>query len=381
MSDSNSSHEISSPDGQQRGPIPRPQFQLRSLPIPIRWEVTRRHPYYLTYWLSARRHVRREPIEHPVEQFLRPAACAVLATIGVMGEPVDPAIPFSDMGEEELHQAWLSGVVHPITSRGLAGLLLATLPKETLGQLGDIFVMAGSDDPDDGTPRKIEALQFLQQSDQIGLDGYVDEPIVSVTPAASRQQVSSAIGELLDTWKAERDLSERRNRSDKYPQYLAVWDAREGWTGSEYDLNAEQTFEEIAQSTGESPSTVSNHYRRSFELITGHSYSPGLWYRIMGWHKVNMIGFEESPVSRHRPSKSPTPVPVSESQLGADLDAMGAATPSSNDDVKGEWLDLMIDIQSLIQKGETDQKIIFTLKMEANPSSQWLIDYVRRRND
>ena len=78
-----------------------------------------------------------------------------------------------------------TGVVHPITCRGLAGLLLAALPKETLERLGYILLTAGCDDLEDGIPRLIEAFQLLQQADQPGLDDYVDEPIVSVNPTAS----------------------------------------------------------------------------------------------------------------------------------------------------------------------------------------------------
>lgn len=375
------SDEVSSPGDQHCGPVARPQFQLRSLPIPFRWEVTRRHPYYLTCWKTARRHIRREPIQDPREHVMGPAACAVLTAIGVTGEPVDPATPFAELGEDDLHQAWLSGVVHPITCRGLAGLLLAVLPKETLGTLGYLFTVAACDDRDDKMPQLVEAFQTLQQSDKPGLDSFVNEPIVSVNPVASAKQITEAIGELLHDWKAERDLSERRIRSDKFPQYLQVWDLREGWTGSDYDPLAEKTFREIAKVIGETPSTVSNHYRRAFELITGHAYRPGLWYRIIMWHKVFLLNFENSLVSRRRPSKSPTQAPVPVSRLGADLDVVGSSICSNDNSHSQELIDLMIDIGNLIQEGKSDHQIMGSLEMIDNAVSRRIIEYSRRRDE
>ena len=45
------------PDSQlaAHGIVARPLFQLRSLPIRFRWEVTRRHPYYQVWWKAALR--------------------------------------------------------------------------------------------------------------------------------------------------------------------------------------------------------------------------------------------------------------------------------------------------------------------------------------
>src|SRR4051812_45387607 len=74
--------------------LPRPPGQLRALAIPFRWEVTRRHPYYLTFWTSARRFHFREPLQCAGEELLREAAMAILGSIGVSGPPFDPAIEF-----------------------------------------------------------------------------------------------------------------------------------------------------------------------------------------------------------------------------------------------------------------------------------------------
>lgn len=373
--------ETHSPGDEHCGPVARPPFQLRSLPIPIRWEVTRRHPYYLTYWNTARLHIRGELAGDPVGQLLGPTARAVLFSIGVTGEPVDPAQFFEVLGEEELDRAWLSGAVHPITCRGLAGLLLGSLPKDTLQTIGSILLHGGLDDTGGRPSHLIEAFQMLQEEEKPGLNDYVDEPIVSINPAASGRQVAAAIGELLKDWKSERELSEHRDRSDKYSEYLGVWDLREGWTGSNYDPRAEKTFQEIAASLGVSPSTVSNHYRRAFELITGHGYRPGLWYRIFLWHKIDLFGFEESPVSRRRPSTSPSRVPVPESRMGVNLDVVGATTNPADTPEAQELFDLMMDIEKLVSQGKSDREILGFLNMFDNAISSWLIRYIRRRED
>ena len=95
--------------------VSRPPFQLRSLPIRYRWEVTRRHPYYQNFWLIARAHHRREPIDHAVDELFGQVVVLIFEAIGVTGEPPDPGTEFAELGEADLQSGWLSGAVHPIT--------------------------------------------------------------------------------------------------------------------------------------------------------------------------------------------------------------------------------------------------------------------------
>jgi hypothetical protein len=66
---------------------------------------------------------------------------------------------------------------------------------------------------------------------------------------------------------------------------LAVWDAREGWTGAPrietlgYDLERTMSLEEAVQSTGSSP----DHYYRAFQLVSGLDYSAAAWLVTIGW--------------------------------------------------------------------------------------------------
>ena len=141
--------------------VERPRFQLRSLPIQYRWEVARRHPYYQSLWLLAQAHYRNEPVSREVDSMFYQMAVAILAAIGVSGDPPDPGTEFADLGEPDLQSGWLSGAVHPITLRGIANLLIAALPKETLGHVGLRLVEAGCDDRENEPPRRVQAILEL----------------------------------------------------------------------------------------------------------------------------------------------------------------------------------------------------------------------------
>ena len=127
--------EVSPSDGV--GIVPRPPFQLRSLPISTRWEVTRRHPYYQAWWKwtpscdSTDSEKTRTNLAS-AESLLRDAGAIILGAIGVSRTPPDPATEFEQLGAADLNAAWLSGVLHPTTMRGLAAILIASLSKETL---------------------------------------------------------------------------------------------------------------------------------------------------------------------------------------------------------------------------------------------------------
>ena len=82
------------------------------------------------------------PAGSEVEELFRQAAVSFLAAIGIGGKPPDPAQEFGELDSDKLNAAWLSGAIHPITLRGLAGLLIAALPKETVEDVGLLLVKA-----------------------------------------------------------------------------------------------------------------------------------------------------------------------------------------------------------------------------------------------
>ena len=123
--------------------------------------------------------------------------------------------------------AWLSGAVHPVSLRGLAGILIAFLSKETLQSLRDVFQHAAREDTDEQPASKIEAIHALLALGHSDLDTFPEEPFVSINPAASERQIIDSIGQLLRQWKSDLQLGQRRNRTDRYDEYLQVFDLRE----------------------------------------------------------------------------------------------------------------------------------------------------------
>lgn len=366
----------------QKCVICRPPFQLRALPILYRWEVTRRHPYYQDWWKTARSHHQNEPVRHPAEPYFRQAAVAILAAIGVSGAPPDPMTEFGELESENLNPAWVSGCVHPITLRGIAAILVAGLPKETLGYVGLKLVEAGCDDKDGDAPRKIQALNELCTLHKPGLDAYPDEPIVSINPAASGRKIEDALSQLLRQWKAERELMERRDRSDKYSDYLHVWDLREGWNAGHYDRGREKRLRDVAAELKLGINTIHNHYRAAFELIAGHPYSPELWWRLFGPLKLSKLyGPMPGPVSRARPT-SP--------KVGRDIpETVVRPTPTEGHALgliagRGDGGDhafrrLLNDIRQLLAAGRSDEEIVEEL--ELSDAAIDAVAYLRERDE
>ena len=149
-------------------------------------------------------------------------------------------------------------------------------------------------------------------------------------------------------------LPECRDRSDKYVEYLQVWDLREGWIGGAYDRTKECKLKDIAAELKLSPSTVNNHYRNGFELIVGYPYSPELWLRMLGVLKLSALrGSELGQVSRHRPLKSPSPRPVPESvvcPVGDESDRPGLVSSVADSADDRDVAELLADIRVLIKK-------------------------------
>ena len=365
------------------GIIPRPQFQLRSLPVRHRWEVTRRHPYYQLWWKSAQSQHRNLPTEQPAEIGLRQAAVVILGMIAVSGDPPDPVTEFEQLEADQLHRAWLSGAVHPITFRGMAAILLAALPKETLGQLGTCLVEASRDEEEGGTPHRMLAMVALTSLDKPGLDQFPSEPFVSINPAASGRQINESVNALLKDWKGERDLGEQRNRSEKYEEYLRVWDLREGWADGLYAPNSEHTFKELSAELRMSIATINHHYRNAFEIIFGYPYSPELWARTMGIIKLSSLVVEvPGQVSLRRPLFSPTRREIPASVVWGGSDGNGQRALGALRIVSGLTPDiagLVGRIQSLISEGLTDEDIV--KQLELSPAAVAAVAYLREHAD
>ena len=146
------------------GSLARPKFQLRSLPLKIRWEVTRRHPVYQAFWRSFKNKIGSSSETHEsYNQWIGKLSDFLLGAIGIASERPNPATEFAKLEEDGYSKAaWLSGAVHPLTNRQLAALLMVVLPKETLGYVGQGMLYAAHGEPVDGEPRIALEMRNLQ---------------------------------------------------------------------------------------------------------------------------------------------------------------------------------------------------------------------------
>ena len=64
-----------------------------SLPVEYRWEFTRRHPYYLSYWKAAAKY-RTNPSDDPAHRLFEQIAVQILGGIGIARseQPIDPKL-------------------------------------------------------------------------------------------------------------------------------------------------------------------------------------------------------------------------------------------------------------------------------------------------
>ncbi len=362
--------------------VPRPPFQLRSLPIRWRWEVTRRHPYYQLAWQRAREHLKGTPSGSEFESLLRQLAVRHLTAIGVSGEPPDPTVPFEQLGAEQLNDAWLSGAVHPISIRGMVAGMLATVSPETTLQLANVFLRATKPEDADRLPSVDQALEMLYRSESSDLDSYFDEPIVSINPVSSEKKIHEALDRLLAEWKEKKGLSAQRDRSDKFGSYIEVWDRREGWTGSGYDRGRELPLKKIAQEIKRPIPTVADQYLRAFQLVTGHSYNRERWFQLFRPLKLCELVTGEATLEGMRPLKSPSRKPISESILlpGHDWEnSLGMVGSASAVDDGAAIRQLRRDIESLLSAGASNEEIVETLELK--PDSTDLVEYFRQRRD
>lgn len=349
--------------------IPRDPVQFLSLPLHLRWEVTRRNPYYYAWWKLARAY-RRQELTTEIDDLYGQVAAAIMLQLGVTGEPPDPATSFESLGGDELNSAWRSGSVHPMTLGSLAATLIADLPGPTLEDLAKLFLSVS-------IARKsvisvVRALQALEDAGLDGLQNLPPRPIVAIDPFASEQKIVVALKELLDRCRQAAHIPNTRDRSNRFEEYLAVFDQREGWQNGKYNPESEQGFEEIARTTKKSLGTLGHQYGRAFELIVGRVYSRELWYQAFGPIKFCS---PQTPRTR-RPLSSPNPIEVPFSRLadgdGEAIDVIGRGIPPTDQTM----MEIVLDIESLIQRGKSDDQIAAELEVD-----RALVECVRSHQD
>jgi hypothetical protein len=144
---------------------------------------------------------------------------------------------------------------------------------------------------------------------------------------------------------------------------LEVWDRREGWNGSGYSPNRELKFANIAAELNLSMSTVANRYRAAFQMITGHTFEPTLWWRLFGPLKYNplfgatddilsapMRRWLQPPVTRGVPDSVISPESNIAHGVGV-VERLSAEMPQQN------IVELIMDFTELMTKGASDEEI------------------------
>ena len=337
-------------------PLARPQYQLRSLPLRMRWEVTRRHPIYLMFWNDVSRSPTRDPRELQARQMMANGAAVMLMYIGVSTQNVSPSTEYADLAEENV-PGWMAGSVHPISFRGILGLLLAHLPPTAIREVVEVFELAASLHAEEGVGTVEALLRLRTLSDDI-FNQYSDELIVCLSPTASVRQLQADISSAVESFRSRRSISPQRNREDRYEDYLRVWDLREGWVSGEYRADHEHRFEQIATELQESISTVHNRYRSAFELITGHPYSPELWFRVFAPLKVSNVNLGKiSEITLRRPSTSRVRREVPESIVCPAVDGPSLSTSRPDVPENDQLIDMLIDMGQFVAEGLSNEDI------------------------
>ncbi len=359
----------------------RPNAVLMSLPVEYRWEFTRRHPYYLQWWELARKFH-----EQPSGDMREQIAAKILGGIGVAESmaPLAPKLGPEALGTGDLGGAWTGGAVAPAMLRTLAITLLAALPAPQRFQLGRLLCESAEYESSDSPQMGVIASRLALMKEP-AWDSYPKIPVVSINLEMPQRAINEAIEELVRTWKAERNITERRRRDDKLDEYLKVWDLREGWSAGTYEGSREKTFREIAQETKTSIQTLIDRYRTAFRYLSGHDYTRELWIRLMGPYKLprHVVQPGGLGVFMRRPWRSPQPRPVTESVLlpgrtefeKSEFIAAAGVTPSET-----SLVDLSLDIATLLERGRTDAEIIEELELAA-PWAADLITELRQRHE
>lgn len=304
-----------------------------------------------------------------------------LGAIGVAGGTIDPATEFGDLGKESLKVEWLSGAVQPVTMRGLASLLVRNLPKNTLQKIGMAILEAGLDDELGEEPCTIQSLAKIASYDDPELNSFTLEPYVSINPNASGRQVQPEIAKLLKSWKAEYQLSEKRNNSPSEESYLKVWDLREGWSDGAYSLFRELKLRDVAKELKIPISTAHTRYKRAFEIISGHTYSVRNWVDLMGPLKLSSLskGNSLGGLKRNITQKAKRDVPSSKLRLTGDSEASFVDLNSIVSPTNRSVLDDFEDLKELISRGKSNREIFLEFDAKETEDGLRALDALRER--
>lgn len=355
-------------DEQERTFVLRPSGQLHDYPIEIRWEVTRRHPYYQALWKEALRYRQDHAEDTPERKLLGYAATLSLAGIGVNGEPMDPALPSSALNEPSQDQAFLSGSVQPMTLRSVAIMLLTALPPADRAFVGSVLLTSGSEEY--RNEDELDSARLLRKADELNrtpsavLDKVPGAPLFYIHLGASQRAIVRDTEDLIGRWKQKRGLGSSKVHTAKLVEYLKVWDLREGWVDGLYDRSREQSFETVAEELNRPLSTVTSQYRKAFEYVIGQSFTPERWWQVFGPLKFNVLLGDANAnylaAARHR-LLSPVRRPVNESAINGRKEGRTNSIldqkAESSEIADSEVIDMRVELRILLESGLSDSEI------------------------
>jgi DNA-binding CsgD family transcriptional regulator len=300
----------------------------------------------------------------------------MLAAIGVAGEPLDPSTSATSLLDEQVDPLFLTGSVQPVTFRAITTLLINALPAAERHVLGAALIAsADSDlridnDDENQTIQKRLAMAQIARVSSPALDSTSDQPLFLIHMRSSQRTIVRDVEAQVRIWKQRLNLPERRIHTDRLPEYLEVWDRREGWDGGGYRLRQERSFRQIASELGLTISTVATRYRAAFEMITGYEFGPRLWSQLFGPLKYSeLLGDTEAILSttmRHRlatPTRREVPESVvSPATAGPRTGIVNNMSAAADD---ASFRDYLIDIAELSGGGRTDDQIAQVLGLDA----------------
>ena len=257
------------------------------------------------------------------------------------------------------------------------------LPGETKATIAGLLTASASLADDDWDAR-LELAERLNRARDAGLDDVPGQQILGINGNAPLRAIQEAVQQVVSGLKERADLPERRRRHDSLPQYLQVWDLREGWVGGGYDIEQERSFPAIATQLSLPYQTVVSQYRAAFRLISGHPYSSENWIRL--FIVVKLTGQHGIVALRRRP---PTVGPRGEGAvILVPESALSSPERSRNGFLSGEaepepaeydQVETLIDIEHLILERFNDDAIISRLELADTDDVRELIQSHRRR--
>ncbi|WP_020471426.1 hypothetical protein [Zavarzinella formosa] len=374
--------ELFPPDRVGEWLMPKPIPELMRHTLTDRWELTRRHPYYLSFW-----HVAGQPDILPDGEAgdtpQRRAARLVLAAIGIGGEYPPPETPAASLtGDSILGAVWDEGAIAPQSFRSLLNILLADLPPQACKEAGELLIRR-SKTPDGDGDQIFGLLDELANTKTAGFDRSVNRPLIGINPHASTNLLEKTFLAYVRKFKEDQKIPETRRRDDKTHEYMAVWDMIEGWKGNVYHPRSvfKQTL--VASNLNLSLSTVRNRYRLAYRAIIGRDYDHRDWWNLLGRSKIRLLKPTDELAGRYRlrQASGQSARLVTETALtsggdqrpGSFLDSLSRA-PSDGTEA------LAADILLLIGKGLSNMEIIEKLELSADKAVD-LVQYLRDRPD